>query len=64
MSSNLYGSNWIFCLLLQLTAALVIPSDNKVRDIFVALALEAGYNMPGGIADLQPPPDTPINVRN
>lgn len=47
-----------------MTAALVVPSDNKVRDIFVALALEAGYNLPGGVADLMPPPDIPINVRN
>lgn len=45
----------------QLTAAVVVPTDNKIRDVFVAYAIEANYNMPGQIADYFPPPDMPIN---
>lgn len=46
---------------MQLTAAVVVPTDNKIRDVFVAYAIEANYNMPGQIADYFPPPDMPIN---
>lgn len=48
-----------------MTGAVVLPTDNKVRDVFLAYAIEANYNMPGQISDFFPPdPYQPIDPSN
>lgn len=47
---------------MQLTAAVVLPTDNRARDIAVAWSYSAGYGLVTRISDNFPPADTPITV--